>query len=322
MTLSDTLAAVRAAPAAHEFRGAPVAGARDVMLGVDSSGSACLFIRSEGASRIPPMQTEKVKLRFDCEFTITLTTGATEAGRFHYLTLSSVAREDEATFLLVIEAFLQRFNTQGPTAESLASFFRSLIRLFSTQPAGDLPIARQGLWGELFFMRTCRGAAFWAPYWHSDPNRVFDFSAAAKRVEVKTTTSQQREHRFSHRQLFTFGRDEVAVASIQLIADDAGLTLRDLIIECRTALRDSELLVKLEQSVRRAGMDSPLERGPSFNADSARETLGWYWAEELPHFKSEEPEGVSETHYKVDLTRAPQIPSGRLTEWLNAWTIP
>lgn len=267
------------------------------------------------------MQTARVFVRFAVQFALTLPDGTTETNRFHTLGLNTDAQDDVRTFLLILEAFLSGPDSRNRPATSLSNYFRSMVRLFSTRPADDLSIARQGLWGELFMMRSYRGYGFWAPYWHSDTTRVFDFSSIGRRLEVKTTISQQREHRFSHRQLFTMGNEEVAIVSLLMTPDDAGLSLRQLINECKDALQNSPEIVKLEQSARRAGMDVKEEHGPSFNPESALRLIGWYWAEHVPHFRMEEPAGVSETHYKADLTGAAEIDSERREAWLSVWRL-
>lgn len=322
MSLIDALVQLRSAHLENAYRAVAINDRADAYLGLDLNQFPCLFVRAIDVAHVPPMQTARVRLRFDSPYTLTFPDGRKETGRFHVLSLISAQEDDVETFLRIGEAFLIRGEQGEPPASSLARYFRSLVRLFDTRPAPDLTLERQGLWGELFLMRSTRGYNHWGKHWHSVDTRIFDFSSLEKRVEVKTTTSQQRQHRFSHRQLFSTGQDKIAIVSIMLTPDDAGLSLRELVDECLHEVQGSEIVVKLEQSIRRAGMESRGERGPSFNAEAALQSTGWYWADDLPHFRAEEPQGVSETHYKVDLTGAPQIGVNQLSGWLDLWEEP
>ncbi len=112
------------------------------------------------------------------------------------------------------------------------------------------------------------------------------------------------------------------IASVLLRKEDAGLTLRELIVQARKAFQGSEHYLKLEQAVRQAGMESETESGPAYDSKEAEQYLGWYRAADAPHFRMPEPPGVSQTHYRVDLSLAPQVKRDELDNWLQAWKIP
>ena len=69
-------------------------------------------------------------------------------------------------------------------------------------------------------MSRVRGFRFWAPFWHSEVERRFDFSCGRNRVEIKITTRPERTHHFSHRQIFAIEGEEIVVASIVAAEDD------------------------------------------------------------------------------------------------------
>ena len=248
--------------------------------------------------------------------------GSHETGFFRALCSQASARPDIETFLVLVDAFLAHSEAHPPTAETLEAFFRSMVRLFAVSPARDLATDRQGLWGELFVMKCVRGFLSWAPFWHGEVSRLFDFAAPRRRVEVKTTTGELRVHRFSHRQIHAPDGDEILIASLLLKEDEAGVSLQQLIAECRAALWGSTFFLKLEQAVRHAGMESSSEPGPAFDDTEAQRQLAWFWAEDAPHFRMLEPPGVSETRYKVDLSGAPRLDLDQVEAWLDTWPMP
>ena len=194
-----------------------------------------------------------------------------------------------------------------------------MVRLFAVKPASDLDAKRQGLWGELFIMQRIRGYRFWAPYWHSAVTGLFDFSTKKKHIEVKTTLGHQRIHHFSHKQIWEPEGEQILIASLLLTEDNSGLSLKELINECRTALRGTPDYLKLEFAVRHAGMDNESVSGPLFNTTDAERQLSWFRARDAPHFRMPEPNGVSETNYRVDLTKATPLSIEELSGWLIDW---
>ena len=231
-----------------------------------------------------------------------------------------LTRQMWRTFLLLVEAFLTR-QEAGVDRHALTSFFRSMDRLFAVTPAKDLQAERRGLWGELFMMSRVKGFRFWSPFWHSEVTRRFDFSCGRNRIEVKMTTRPERMHHFSHRQIYAIEGDVIIIASIVAAEDDSGLSLRELIDDCRSALLGMPDYLKLEKAVRQACMESSTEFGPVIDAAEAEENLAWFRSIDIPHFRVPEPTGVTETRYKVDLSTAQRVTAMELDEWLRPWSL-
>lgn len=309
-------------PSGHAFTIVSVPGHENVFLGADAASRPCLFVRATERTVDPPLRTSRVSLQTGQVYTVAPVGGSGRSERLHSLRCETSDAVDVDTFLALVDAFLARYASGQVDLVALTEFFRSLVRLFSIGSSSDLQGERQGLWGELFLMRRGRGFAFWAPLWHSETTRKFDFSAGNKRVEVKTAVGDERIHYFAHRQIFELEGETIMIASLLLRKEDAGLSLRDLIREARAALLGSSYYFKLEQAVRQAGMEAAEETGPAYDASEAEQSLSWYRAADSPHFRMAEPPGVSQTHYKVDLSNAPRMDQAELSAWLDAWVVP
>lgn len=320
MTVADLFLELKANPSGHAFTVTPVSERPGAYLGIDSLGRPCLFVRADERPAEPPLRTTQVSLKLGQEYDLAIGDGAPIRERFHSLCCEASDRPGVETFLVLIDAFLASHEGSGLTADALSSFFRSLVRLFAVAPVQDLHGERQGLWGELFVMSRVRGFGFWAPFWHSEATRSFDFSTPGRRVEVKTTLGGPRIHHFSHRQVYALNGEEIVIASLLLREEDSGLALRHLINECRAALRETPFHLKLEKAVRRAGMADTSETGPSFDAAEAEMELGWFRSADVPHFRVPEPPGVSETRYRADLSTAPRLPRNEVEAWLDTWS--
>lgn len=322
MSIGELFRRVKDNPSGHAYTATKIEGRDNVYLAVNLAGQPCLLVRVETWSAEPPLRTAKVSFRPRQEFSLSIDGETSTRGVFHILACESSDNAEVENFLLLLDAFLARHSGHAIGGDSLASFFRSMVRLFTVTPARDLGTERQGLWGELFFMRQFRGYALWAPYWHNESTRLFDFSSSHHRVEVKTAIGDQRVHHFSHRQIYALEGEEIVIASLLVREEDAGLTLQELVDECRLALRGTEYFLKLERAVRRAGMDDPSISGPSYDATQSAISLALFRSTEAPHFRMPEPPGVSETHYKVDLSTAPRLAPEDIESLLRTWLSP
>ena len=317
--LPDLLTRLVQNPSGHTYTLIAVPPRSDVWLAADAGGRPSLFIKCLDASIEPSMRTSHVSIHLGQSYAVADIGGEERIERFDALRCEATSRRDVEAFLVLAEAFLTRYIREQMDRRKLVGFFRSMVRLFSTSQAADLQRERQGLWGELFMMRAVRGTAFWAPSWHSETLRKFDYSVPRRHVEVKTTIGDERIHLFSHRQIYALEGEEILIASLMLRPEDAGLSLRDLIVEARDALRGMDEYFKLEEAVREAGMEVLDEPGPAFDEAQASRSLGWYRASDAPHFTMPEPPGVSQTHYRVDLSNAPQLSAEDFARWLDSW---
>ena len=321
MSIATLLSELKDRPSGHAFTVAPAPGNQNVLLGLDTTEHPVLFVLAEAGAVEPPLRTDKVSLHIGQSYSLAGIDDSPRVELLHALRCETSDPADVETFLLLAEAFLARHGDGGANRQSLTSFFRSMVRLFAVTPAKDLQAERRGLWGELFIMSRVRGFPFWAPFWHSEVTRRFDFSCGRNRIEVKITTRPERTHHFSHRQIYALEGEEIVIASLVTTEDDSGISLRQLIEDCRSALLGTPDYLKLEKAVRRAGMESSADPGPVINTDEAEESLAWFRSRDVPHFLVPEPPGVTETRYRVDLSTAPRITTAELDEWLRTWSL-
>jgi hypothetical protein len=308
-------------PSGHAYTASRIEAWHNVYLAVNSIGYPILMVETDDFFIGASLKAAKVSFNPSQELTVTINDHTSRRGVFHILICESSDQSDVVNFLVLIEAFLaSRFGLEI-TGDDMASFFRSMVRLFAVKPASDLDTRRQGLWGELFTMQKVNGFRFWAPSWHGAVTGLFDFSAKRKHVEVKTTLGHQRIHHFSHKQIWEPEGEQILIASLMLEKDDCGLSLRELVNGCRIALRGTPDYLKLEFAVRHAGMDDEFTLGPRFDSTKAERDLSWFRATDAPHFRMPQPDGVSETSYKVDLTKAVPLSAEELNRWLVDWTL-
>ncbi len=321
MTITELYNGLKGSEFEHAFKVVSVPRFSGVYIGVSSTGQPCLFVESKGERfNGPSMKTSRVTLGIGRDYKISLPDSSPRTKTFDSLICESDEEVDRRTFISLIDGLLNDPTENYIKRADLTSFFLSVSRLFSIPPAKDLGAERQGLWGELFFMSRIRGFKFWFPFWHSEPTRKFDFSASNLRLEVKTAVSDERIHQFSHRQVYPYEGEEIGLASILLRKEDTGLSLRKLIDSAKESISEEEHVIKLAKAERVSGMENNDELGPFFDETEAERSLALFWARDAPHFNMAEPAGVSQTHYRIDLSTAPAIPLEDLINWLSKWS--
>lgn len=308
-------------PQDHTFIALEIPGCLGIYLAVDTSALPSLFITTEKWLIEPPLRTSYVSLLPNQSYRITLCGGEVIEKFFHVINFSSPNQADIETFLSLLETFIDQNNAYQAASANVMTFFRNVARLFSIQPSKDKISERQGLWGELFLMRSMRGYRFWAPYWHNEVKDVFDFSTSKKRVEVKTSVSGQRIHHITHNQVFPLKGEEIIFASLVVSEDQADLSLRELIDECKSELLGSSHFIKIEKAARHAAMHNTDDNGPMYSLMSATNSLAFFFSKDIPHFTMPEPPGVSQTSFRADLRNAPKIDIDRLDSWLDTWDV-
>lgn len=299
------------------FTVAAVPEREGVLIGIDNEDKPCVFISSQDSRRLPTIRTSHLKVEFSRKYKLALKDGDVREGSYHGILCMSDEQKDREVFVSIIDSMLK--SSPLLNTESINLLFQSLVSLFSVKPTQDFASERRGLWAELFFMAQNGGIAQWAASWHSEPTRIFDFSSKNRRIEIKCTIRPERIHEFSHSQLISLPNQETVIVSYLLQEDDQGKSLRALIDDVRSQLAGSPYLIKLEKAVRRAGMHEPEEEGPRFNESYANQHAAWFRSTEVPRFTTNEPQGVTGTHYKSDLTNVLQLSDQEIKSWVSDW---
>jgi hypothetical protein len=88
-----------------------------------------------------------------------------------------------------------------------------------------------GLFGELILINSTSNPNLLIEHWHSNIDAYFDFSSEKQRIEVKTSRSNLRNHKFSSNQIGTELDQKTVIVSIILSMVEKGTSLSDLVNE-------------------------------------------------------------------------------------------
>lgn len=185
--------------------------------------------------------------------------------------------------------------------DAVIALFRALQR----------PGARtiQGLWGELAIIAWSAAPVEALSAWHSSPRALHDFSVGSMRFEVKSTTSELREHIFLLEQLSSRTAGATVIASLLLQADPHGSSVLDLVAAIRLRLNGQiEPMRRLEAVVAEslgASLDDVDEH--RFDLDLARASMLLFPASAIPTIPEPLPSEIRNVQFTVDLSTAKPV---------------
>ncbi len=215
------------------------------------------------------------------------------SANFDMLVLKNNFIDTKDTFVKLCLNFYNQDSDKG-----IIELTYDLIEMYKMTLPGD-HYSEQGLWGELFtilYLKKYYDINI-ANYWHNDNYNKYDFSFNEHyKLEVKSTTKENREHRFSHEQLYT--DYDILISSVQMRKDDNGYSVFDMYKEVEELFASKyELLIKIEKVLSKIDKNNVIR----YDFEYATNNIKFYLNKEIPHFDSVEPDGVHGTEYTVVL---------------------
>lgn len=231
------------------------------------------------------------------------------SGNYDMLVLKNSFYDTKETFIKLCINFYA-----DDTDKSIIELTNDLIEMYKITSHKDLDI-EQGLWAELFtiIILNEKYNINISKYWHNDNYNKYDFSITNNiKLEVKSTRKENREHRFSHEQLYT--DNDVIISSVQVRKDDNGYSVFDLYKQVEELFSSRyELLLKIEKLLNKIDKDTV----DKFDMEYSKENIKFYLNKNIPHFDLTEPDGVHGTEYTVVLENEDVLDEQILTELLN-----
>ena len=136
--------------------------------------------------------------------------------------------------------------------------------------------------------------------WHKIPKQTFDFNDGLSKLEVKTTTLNNRIHSFSHNQLKKARESSSLICSVITSQIDLGKSVSDLFETINSKITHQYRLKLKDKVMDVAGSD--LEKFTNkFDYNSATLAMKMYEAKKIPFIASSSiPREISEVKFKVN----------------------
>ena len=232
-------------------------------------------------------------LSLECNAKVSFSTGNHE--NVHILKCLLHNKKEKEIFLEVAKLFISDDYSDKyviDTFNTLQSFFSDKKELTDNELTG--------FYAELYTILKFHDYLNIEKYWQSRDRLKFDFSFSEKlKLEVKSTTKENRTHHFLHEQLNSKYYD-IYVLSYMFRYDDKGLSLYDLIVQVRPILQNyKDLSLRLKYIEKNTSIDRLKDL--RFNQIYTDEKMHFYSAQSIPKFKEDTPIGVSEAEYDCSL---------------------
>jgi hypothetical protein len=281
-------------------------------LGISIEGYPKFFIYTSdtsGISRTKILQLISVEYNLPCH----LVDDETSTNDEHNYTVLTLRNDNEVLqneFLDVVTMLLHRMSSI-PTKREIAVEVENLVSIFSTinsEPKKTL----QGLWAELLVIEQSKYPETLINAWHENPNAKYDFTLGADKIEVKSTSSTERNHHFSLEQLSPTKNSKLLIASIIVRESGKGAggktisDLRDMICQ---RVKSADYTYKVYNVISNTlGKDVVRANDTSFDYVGAIDTLRYYDSRDVPGSgqHNDEP-NVSGINFNSNFTGAPDI---------------
>ena len=268
-------------------------------LGKSAEGFPMFFVRiNESASPTTNIMRELLTVEYDrmCKVEIE---GTVAEHTFAIITLKSPEWSLQAMFIDIVTLMLGGLQAT-PSRKEIAVEVEKLITIFSALQR--VPVKEmQGLWGELLVIERSKYPATLVNAWHNSPKAKYDFTSGRDKIEVKTTSGENRIHQFSLDQLNPSPSSRLLIASMTVRESSkvGGKSVKDLFESITSKVGTIERFNLYKTLAETLGNSFTKWDTMFFDYAEASDTLDFFRAEDIPRIsKADVPTGVSEVKFK------------------------
>lgn len=286
-------------------------------LGVSVEGYPKFFISTnDTASSTKNTTLEILSVEYNLSCTL-IDDNAAETPHFYtVITLRSLDETLQSEFIDIGLLMLQRLPVL-PSKREIAIEVENLISIFS---AMNCPPRKQiqGLWAELLIIERSLVPETVINAWHESPSSKYDFTLGRDKVEVKSTSGEERKHHFSLDQLNPSRNSRLLIASIIVRESghgNGGMSVRELYDKICEKVVSIDARMHLYQVIAETiGTDIHKLESVFFDYVEASDSLRFYDANEVPGINKDGiMQGVSSVGFNSDLTGVIDIQSPEST---------
>ena len=190
-------------------------------IGVDCDGNPTVLCRSTKPSRSQIRQRTK-KLSIECNARVQFEVDGVEEKTVAHIVRCYCNTTKERDIFLELCSLFEDASVSDNQEDALLEIVTILTSFFadSSEPSET---ELQGLYAELYTIWFYRTIVNLGKYWQSRQRMTFDFSLTDEiKIEVKSTTKNERKHHFRHEQLME-DPYKVFIISYLMRHDDEGL---------------------------------------------------------------------------------------------------
>lgn len=275
-------------------------------LGISCEGFPKFFVfTNDSATSSNNIVRELLSVEYSQPCTIVEDGGISQSNVFSIITLQATEETLQSYFIEIFSIMLSNL-PETPSRRELSVEVENLISIFSAlrkKPVKEI----QGVWAELLVIEQSLHPETLISAWHCQPNAKFDFTMGRDKIEVKSTSCEDRKHHFALDQLNPSANSRLLIASV-IVRESAecssGLSLKGLYDKICNRISAIKFKLKLYSTLTTAiGCDYKNWDGVFFDYVEASDTLAFYNVDDVPRIKkSEVSEFITEVKFCSDLS--------------------
>lgn len=274
-------------------------------LGVSMEGFPMFFVRTNSsASSVQNIIREILSVEYNVSCILIDEERSTLPGTFCIITLRSMDSSLQSYFIEIFTLMLQKLPSI-PSNRELSVEVENLIAIFDSlinPPKKKI----QGLWAEVLVIEQSANPEILINAWHSIPSAKYDFTYGRDKIEVKSTSSEERIHKFSLDQLNPSPNSRLLIASV-IVRESGkaadGLSVRDLYERILARIADLNSRIRLYTVIAEtAGSGIAALDKVYYDYTSALDSLKFYDYRKVPCIsKANVPSLVSDVRFTSNL---------------------
>ena len=274
-------------------------------LGISQEGFPKFFVRTNSsASSVQNIIREILSIEYNVSCKLIDDAGHTEDDTFCIITLRSLDVPLQVYFVEIFTMMLLKLQPI-PSNRELYVEIENLIAIFdalTSPPKKKI----QGLWAELLVIDQSTRPEVLINAWHSSPSAKYDFTLGRDKIEVKSTSSEERVHKFSLDQLNPSPNSRLLIASTVVRESGKatdGLSVRDLYEKIRNKVPAVDSQLRLYTIIAETiGSDIAKLESIFYDYTAAVDFLEFYDYHDIPSIsKDNVPPLVSEVRFSSNL---------------------
>jgi hypothetical protein len=205
----------------------------------------------------------------------------------------------------------------NPSFAHIKAEIKNLVNLFRSlsKPAKK---TIQGLWTELLFIDQSNDIEYVIKGWHQDKSDRYDFNDGIDKVEIKSTSKNDRVHRFSLSQLQEIKNTVVIIGSTFTVETGQGMSANDIITCIKEKVSDPSLMLKIHNTVADT-MGDELERifDIYFDYNLALNSILYFDIRDIPKISSDGlADQITNVKYDCNLSNVDSMAQNGVTSQL------
>lgn len=256
-------------------------------IGISKKGLPIFFIATKDTIETAMdinLKLIQVEYQKNCE--LISPKGDLNEGIYTIVSLKSASEEMTKYFINTVYYLINQLDL-NPSFAQIKAELNNLVDLYrslSKPPKKTI----QGLWTELLFIEQGKNIEYLINSWHQSKNDRYDFNDGIDKIEIKSTSKNERIHRFSLKQLEEVKDVLVIIGSTFTIETGKGFSANDLIESIKVKIKDDSLMLKIYNVVSET-MGEEFERIYDIHFDYylALSSIQYFDVREIPKIKGE-----------------------------------